>query len=167
DDKIDSWEGIEPISIAATSSFMSDSSCGIKSLFMCRDDKYLYWRVDFQKANPLRKRPKGSGQRTESVLTTDLQKGGSLDMGVAFDLNQNKTYTYRGQGYPGKPWTDLGTLGMTHRGSDDRYVMRAELSQIAKYLGGVQRVQVMVANVENGKWKERSGSTQVYVDFSK
>lgn len=47
DGKTDSWDGPEAVSRLADTSFMQDEAYGIKRVFMCRDEKYLYWRVDF------------------------------------------------------------------------------------------------------------------------
>jgi hypothetical protein len=63
DGKTDSWEGIEPLYDAEKARpFMGDEKSGILRAYMCRDDKYLYWRVDFNGNDPIMKRPKGAGK---------------------------------------------------------------------------------------------------------
>jgi hypothetical protein len=76
DGKADSWYGIEPIyETENPKPFMGDASSGIRRVYLCRDEKYLYWRVDFNGNDPLMKRPKGVGKGLN--LQLDIWNGDS------------------------------------------------------------------------------------------
>ena len=104
DGKPDSWEGIQPLSamIGDAATFMGDASVAMNQVYMCRDDKYLYWRVDFAQANPMletgwakgKKPPKSGKQEVDCQLTLHLEQAKDLDMGVAFVRPANKLFAY-------------------------------------------------------------------------
>ena len=47
DGKPDSWEGIEPSFQTETGSFLGARGNGVQRIYVCRDDRYFYWRIDF------------------------------------------------------------------------------------------------------------------------
>lgn len=54
----DGWKDIDPVFEARVPvPFMGDDSYGLKRFYICRDDKYLYWRADFFGKNPLKSLP--------------------------------------------------------------------------------------------------------------
>ena len=56
--KTDSWAGIASLAdLPNDSTFMGEKKFAMSRVYMCRDDKNLYWRVDFTETNPIRNPP--------------------------------------------------------------------------------------------------------------
>jgi len=89
EDKTDSWSSISPTSAWTGTSFLGVKEWGIKNLYLCRDAKYLYWRVDFNDSNPLSSLPK---QISESVRL-ELQIWSTNNKNLRLNINMEKNRT--------------------------------------------------------------------------
>jgi hypothetical protein len=172
DGKTASWGDLEPIYETESSFFMGNKANGIKRVYMCRDDKYLYWRVDFQEASPLWKVPKGTKKGIQSTINESLPKGGALDLSVFFDKTENRGHTWLGisENYNFSPigsYDSTANDGITFKSSAAMYVARVYFANIKKYLSTPAGLKVTVANTDGTSWLEQSGTPNFYVDFTK
>jgi hypothetical protein len=169
----DSWAEIDPIFEANINRpFLGDPRYAVKRVFVCRDDKYLYWRVDFNEANPLDKSPKGSGKATTVQISPwmdALQK--NFDMAVSFNREGNRMESYLGS-YDGRTqkYTKIADNVISSKQGKTMFAARLELSYLKKYCPYPGSIEFTLANVDNNwKWDD---STKVafklgWVDFSK
>jgi hypothetical protein len=171
--KPDSWSGVEPIyEASAATSFMGDAAFGAKRVFMCRDDKYLYWRVDFNQKNPLDKLPQG----TKKAITVQLSPwfnslNKSFGMAVQYDRGANATKSYVGSYYGStQSWKQLGENAISFKVGKDMLVARLDLDWIKKNCQAIGNVSLEMANTsDDWQWEK---STQIglplgFVDFTK
>jgi hypothetical protein len=98
DGKADTWYGIEPVyETDEPKPFMGDASSGIRRVYLCRDEKYLYWRVDFDGNDPLMKRPKGAGKAVNlqfDIWNNDARR--NLSFGSQYDADMGAIRYYCG-----------------------------------------------------------------------
>ncbi|MGA2641479.1 MAG: PEGA domain-containing protein [Spirochaetia bacterium] len=88
DGKADSREGIEPsLIVPSDSTFLGERGIAISRVYMCRNDKDLFWRVDFNKANPLVKHPKAMNEGKDRMRPVHIFR---CNEGIAFagDMQQ-------------------------------------------------------------------------------
>jgi hypothetical protein len=170
DGKPDSWGGIEPLSdmFSASSVFMGETRFAMAQVFMCRDDKNLYWRVDFAETNPILNRPKGTKRAIACELSVQLEPGKQLNLGA----------NYWG---PGRRMSSYGVLydDMKHqvsqqlantedfRNSDKMLVARIRLDQVTKYCKGPVYVSFRLGDDRgDGNWDDSQISETRSIDFS-
>jgi hypothetical protein len=166
DGKTDSWGDLLPVAEMAGGSFMGETACGIKRIYMCRDDRYLYWRVDFQGRNPLWKTPPGTKDGIQSTIIAPYTPGQHIDLSVFFDRQKNQIRTWYGiSSDRGGNFQSLGN-DIVYKGSDAMYVARLELAKMAKYLNAPLDVRIALAHTNGGKWTQESSSSRFNVDFS-
>ncbi len=167
DGKPDSWGNCEPLYETDSSVFMGETAYGIKRLYMCRDEKYLYWRVDFQEKNPLKKIPKGISQRVESLLTIFLPDGSWYNLSVNFNKEINRIQTWRGHHTSPEKFTTIGSNDIRNTMADDKYVARLEIKKILEYANSIHAVRFALGNAGKDKWLQSVNTENFFVDFSK
>jgi len=168
DGKVDSWGNLRPYAESSNSSFMGDQAYGIKGVYMCRDERYLYWRVDFQSKNPLNKVPAGTDQKIQGVIIGNLKGGGHIDLSVGMDRIKNQTDTWFGIVNKDNKFFSMGERSnLTYRGTDRMFVARLLYSTMATYLNGPLVLRFAIANVGNDRWLRESSSNTFTIDFSK
>ncbi len=168
DGKTDSWGDLLPYAESANSSFMGDQAYGIKRVYMCRDDRYLYWRVDFQSKNPFYSVPKGTDQKIQGAIVGNLRTGGNIDLSVARDRIKNEIQTWFGINGKDKKFYNMGNQSdLTYRGTNSMFVARLVYSTMATYLNSPLVLRFYVANVANNQWVRQSSSENFTIDFSK
>jgi hypothetical protein len=170
--KTDSWAGIEPIVDLSGSSptFMGDAATAIARVFMCRDDKNLYWRVDFAERNPLLKPPKRMKWAIGCELEIPLGSGKQLNLGASYNSESaSRVNSYAGivQSAPHQ-WSDFG-FSQDFKNSDAMLVERIGLDRISKYLKEPVRVRFNEGDqpAKDKGWDEYQGTELVTVDLSK
>jgi hypothetical protein len=165
DGKTDSWDGLEPMFEVNDTSFMADKAYGIKRAFLCRDDKYLYWRVDFNEQDPLQKPPKGTGKYIQSGLYAPVP-GGNVDLSVSSAKDNNVIRTWCGIYHSGGKFTSMGgDHPISVKYGDSMYVAQFKLSQMSKYFKSTMYFNVGLGNVENSTWVQSYNSPSFAVDF--
>ena len=170
DGNMDSWAGIEPVFDLSASQdvFMGERRYAVTKLYMCRDDKNLYWRVDFAQVNPLQKPPKGIKKQIICQLDVHFVEGKDL----------NLAESYRSQGGQAEAWTNIydlfarrGTLqsqGEAFRNTENTAVVRIPLDRILKFVKSPVDFQLDVANFsDHGRDPSGFMSDRLRVDFSK
>jgi hypothetical protein len=169
--KSDSWEGIEPIIQLKNSSFLGNPGYGVKALYACRDDKYLYWRVDFQEANPFSKAPMGVGKGVVLQLSIFLPSSKTyLDIGLRQNREKGKLESYVGTNQmPMGKWNTIAENILSTKQGQDMIVSRLDLSYIRKY--GIDPVPgpltLFLVNLDSSwKWSRKEEMKGPYVDFA-
>ena len=174
DGKTDSWAGIEPFGnvTGPGSTFMGEHRYAITNIYMCRNDKDLFWRADFAETNPLQKLPKGTkeGIGCQLSLRYDAAKGrNQFNLGATFSKKDNRTYVWSGLWIEEtKKWSQLPDSPVI-KSSEKMLVARIGLDKITKFCKGPVGFQMDLWNDNGTGWEYGSSlSTQMrFVDFSK
>lgn len=78
--------GIKPFAdLPDDSTFMGEKRLAMARVYMCRDDKNLYWRVDFTETNPLRKPPNGTQGSIQCWLEVFPEPNRKVALGASYD----------------------------------------------------------------------------------
>src|SRR5208283_1379864 len=82
DGKPDSWAGIEPLRglFKGPTLFMNEKRSIMTRAYIARDEKNLYWRVDFAEVNPLLRPPKGTKRAIDCQLSFLLDSGKDIQL---------------------------------------------------------------------------------------
>lgn len=175
DGKPDSWSGLQPIwELAAgnSSSFLRQEEFGVRRIYLCKDDKYLYWRVDFNGANPLSTKPKGAGAGVTLMLNPWMEGAArDFNMTAIYNFEANKVDTYLGS-YDGKAqsWSKIADRAFSAKQAKTMFAARLELKWVEKYCTEPGRLEfILVNHDESWNWDEASKfSLRLgYVDFLK
>jgi hypothetical protein len=168
--KPDSWAEVEPLLEPKRSSFMGDEAYGIKAFYLCRDDKYLYIRVDFRATNPLDKKPKGMGRGIVLQLRSWIEaEKKDFSIGIQYNRDMNKIESVLGS-YDGqtRKWTKLAENAASIRQGKDMLVARIDWSWIEKRCSHVGRLIVLLANIDDSwQWVGRREIETPFIDFTK
>jgi len=172
DGKPDSWAGVEPIyewQGSSSSVFMGQPGAGIARVYMCRDEENLYWRLDFDTANPLRKVPAGVKRSIVAQLSMNIESRKQLNIGLSFDPRANYVFSWMGIWDEAKAsGTDLGNSFIAFSNANTMLAVGVPLDRLKKYCTGPVRCEVDLANDTGGQWEPGSIRTEGwYVDFSK
>lgn len=175
DGKSDSWEGIEPIYQAPGSfkfSFLGQEAFGPSRIYLCKDDKYLYWRVDFNEKNPFQTVPAGMSEGITLQLSPwfdSLQR--NMDMSAQFNRGSNGTGSYLGS-YDGRTrkWKELERNVITTKQGKAMFTARLNIDYVKKYTEGqVGNIEFTLVNFSSTGWIESSKLSFKlgFVDFSR
>jgi hypothetical protein len=168
--KPDSWEGIEPLYELDSSSFMGDKDLGITKLYLCRDDKYLYWRVDFRGANPFLKLPKGIGRGIDLQVTSWMEGSKkSFDMKVQYNREANKVLNFLGSyNASTRKYSNLAAEAISTRQGKDMLVARLDWSWVEKHVDRVGQLVLTLANIDDKwQWVNKEEERSLWIDFTK
>ena len=183
---VGSWRGIQPlIDLSRTSpTFMGDARFAMAQVYMCRDDKNLYWRVDFAGTNPILRSPKGTRRAIDCELTVHFEPTKQIRLG-AQTPQQHSTEHNKSQ--MGQIWANAAPLdayGAIHddatnrltplnvveevANSENAMVARIGLDVISQYCKGPVSVELKLGNQKgDGTWADSQVSETRMVDFSK
>jgi hypothetical protein len=168
--KPDSWAGIEPIldePTLGTGRFMGQQEFSMVRLYVCRDDGYLYWRIDFDETNPFWKAPKGIKEAVACQLSIEFERGKRLNLGFNHNLQKNRTDSWMGI-WDGK-WTHLADNVVASSKGTGMLVARIAWINVRKYLTGAHALTVDLANAGSNGWESfgQQHTPPRYIDFSK
>jgi hypothetical protein len=167
----DSWGDINPLYEAYMNNyFMGSADYGVQSFYICSDDKYLYWRMDFYKTNPFFKMPKDAKKGIALQLfvqSFDQRKNLNLDISLHRDINQ--TYCDIGTwDNPTRKYESVWRNSMTIKQSEAMLVARIELAGILRFCQGPLQLHYQLSALDdNFKWMRTVRSALGWVDFSK
>jgi hypothetical protein len=170
DGKPDSWADIPPIYETSKGSFMGSKEYGIQRFFICRDDKYLYWRVDFFETNPLLKIPPSSkGGVALLIGVSRFDPTRDFNMIVQYSRMQNMTQSSL------HIWDDairkdidLKDTSLSWKYGPTMIVTRLEIAKVLKYCRSPLEIHYMLSAMdERWNWLRTEQSTFGWVDFSK
>ncbi len=138
-----SWEGLIPFP-AAKNAFMDDPRYAITGFYLCRDDKYLYWRIDFASDNPEVNFPKGIKDNVIMQLVFEDGSKYSLNIGIQYFRSGDRgSYATIWDGNKGNGFMNPG---LSYKNLPSRVVGRIAISTIKKYLVGAKEVYFDISN---------------------
>jgi hypothetical protein len=168
DGKADSWGSLAPLFKSDTSQFMGDRKYGIKAFYLCRDDKYLYWRADFQEQSPLAQMPRGTSAGISCHLTVDYAPGKRLFFSIYRSQKHNTFFTY--YSFINPKTRKVSTAGpnsaVDYYSAKAMFVGRVSLATIAEHCSGIMPLRFQVGNFDGSDWKEFAETDTYYIDFS-
>jgi hypothetical protein len=185
----DGWGGIVPLVdlSGSSSTFMGETGISIARVYMCRNDKDLFWRVDFNETNPLLKRPKGTDKGIACLLSFLYKPNEQFQLGEVYWKPSNSLHNWTRllevSGLTSNRevgnqlnWDRNETAGrysqllknVDIRSYDKTLVGRVSLDEIADYCKGAVGVQVQLQNLNHVEiWAESQSTDIRYIDFSK
>jgi len=169
DGKTDSWEGLDPLCEKTSASFMGEPAYGMKSIYMCKDDKYLYWRIDFNEKNPFFKTPKNLGLGMHIQLICPLERGDNFKINLRFARDKNSTESALStfDAAKGKEtWFAQSAITIKH--SPNMIVERIDLNQVQKNLPTVRKIECdFMDYAKSWDWRKanRFNYNLGYIDF--
>jgi hypothetical protein len=167
--KTDSWAGIEPLSGAPGphTTFLGERRYAISEIYMCRDEKYLYWRVDYAGKNPVANPPSRTKNGITCQLTILIDQSRQLQFEDQFWRSNNQTHAYESLYDQAK--SKYSRLSDTPAVVDsaNMLVARVDLAEIKKYCKGPVSFRFDLANNTDNNWEEYLSTSRIAVDFSK
>ena len=170
--KPESWNGIPPIlapssPMRASAGILDQDGMGITKIFICRDDKYLYWRIDFEKVNPFKKPPKGVKKSIMTQLSIEL--GMRTNLNLVLHYKVDKSAFFSNMGIKTGVWQNLYDDMLTHYRDDVMLVQRIAWDKLDKNVPeGIHAVVVNLAHDTGSGWEYGSlGTPSFYIDFAK
>jgi hypothetical protein len=168
------WDGIEPIIEGhfTGGAFFANPDYAITRVYMCRDKKYLYWRIDFAKTNPFYRPPIGIGKKYLARLCFqyDLENDNYEDICIFLQrrLEAPALDSFMGvwNRNTGK-WSDKGKDMIYFTNTSTFLEQRIPLSRITKYVKKTVLLYINVANCpKDDSWESWAIKTPIrYIDF--
>jgi hypothetical protein len=168
DGKSDDWRGVWPqwTTPARIDIYPNQSGTQLTKVSVCRDDKFLYGKVDFADGTPTMKVSKDIKSRIIYQLQVIVPNNNLLILEMTSD-RRNGTWRWVGV------WNTVSRVGTTleqdfsYRAADSMLEFAVPLTNIKKYLeGGPYNAQFFVANAdENGQWLSNVSSGMTMIDF--
>jgi hypothetical protein len=177
---VPSWRGIQPILdlSGASPRFMGDPKYAMAQVYMCRDDKYLYWRVDFAGTNPIRRSPAGMKLGIDCELTVHFQPTMQMHLGAQTLLQgpglakaQSTPKVIQAYGAihddSANKWSLLKEIEEVST-SDKTLIARISLDEMFQYCKAPVPVEFKLGNeIGDGTWDSTQVSETRTIDFSK
>jgi hypothetical protein len=171
DGKLDSWSGIQPQTamIGNPAIFMGDPKIAMAQIYICRDDKYLYWRVDFAGSNPVLKPPRGTQAGLDCILIVQLGRQ-TLNLGVNFWEPSKRPGAFV------STWDDIkkqltvqnNSITADYKNTDTTLVARYPLSELSKRVKAPAGILFLLGNeAANHNMVDRQDSETRLIDFFK
>lgn len=168
----ESWNGISPIlaptlPMRASAGILNQAGMGITKVYICRDDKYLYWRIDFEKTNPLRKPPKGTKTAILTQLSIEAGMSTQLNLRILNKIEKGEMITFMGI-WSGE-WKQMVMDVISYERDDTLLVQRIAYDKVTKYVPeGVRAFNIDLAHETGSGWESGFVSGPAfYIDFRK
>jgi hypothetical protein len=164
------WEGIEPYWTTPSGTkiaLFDQAGAEVTRIYVCRDDSFLYWRIDFASVNPFNAPPAEAESGVVLIENIEIAPNRHLQLTVVNDISHHSTRTV--------------TMIYNHNTKSHQYVSRdhivfgsyvssfeakAPLSEIKQYLADTLKIQTQVYNVDKtGNWAPNAWTPWVYLDF--
>ncbi len=170
--KPESWNGIPPIlapssPMRASAGILNKEGMGITKVYICRDDKYLYWRIDFEKVNPFKKPPRGTKKSILTQLSIELGMRERLNLVLQYRIEKSEIISNMGT-YSGV-WKNIGDDVISYYRDDVMLVQRLAWDKLTSYVpDGFHNIVLQVAHDTGSGWEYGFISTPLfYIDFVK
>jgi hypothetical protein len=167
--KPDSWGDMQPIyETDFDPRFLGVKGYGIQRFYICRDDKYLYWRVDFFENNPLWQIPREAEKGTVLVIVfKEFEPGKDLPLAVVKQSSETK---YSAVIYDNvkRNSTPCKEIALSSQQSKAMFVARTEIAEILKYCKDPTEIRARLVALDlNYNWVREVTASMGWVDFSK
>jgi len=170
DGKTDDWEGLVPIwSVGENfNPYPDQPGTKIEKGYVCRDDKYLYYRYDFSNGSPRTRVSKEFKDlqyiqiisTNEGEVTSIVRFGSSVGTASGTLLGFQSTR---------RIWTDIGTSVISYKAGENTLEISVLLSAIKSRLKGpAQTAYLSVVNADpsnNGHWLSNNRTSALGIDF--
>jgi hypothetical protein len=170
DGKSDDWAGLLPLwtTPGRTDPYPNQPGTRMTKVFMCRDDRFLYGRIDFADGTPTMKLSKDIAGKLTYHVQIPLPSGDMLIMEIDSD-RRNGTWRWNGIWSPSKNRGTTLEQDFSYRAADSMLEFAVPLAAMKKYLeDGPHSTEVFVANAdENGQWLSNTSSGRRMIDFVK
>lgn len=170
---LDSWKDIPPIRFPAnpirgTGGVLKAADIAISRAFICKDDKYLYLRVDFDGDNPFKKMPKGIKKSLLLELAFQLDERRSLSIGIENNVTKAVTLSWAGISSGKGKWQSISDGLSTYYKHDSSLVQKIPLDSIKAHLGqGVKAARIRLAHDTGSGWEFGTiDMSDFYLDLS-
>jgi TolB-like protein len=158
--KTASWDAIKPeYTTDSPWPFLGDEACGIRTVKFAKDKKYLYWRVEFNGKNPLKKIPKNANGEVDLLFLID---GISPGLNLHLDINTSNgtgmgTANDMGLNWNNEPFKPARVVG------DNDVTGRIELATIGKYCKEIHFVSMRLGD---RNWRNPANQQIGWIDFA-
>ncbi len=169
----DAWEGIEPLlegNFQHSYPPLSDPEYAVSRVYLCRDGRYLYSRVDFAKINPFSKPPKDAHLSVTLKTSLRFEPTKSLDFHL-IKRNDEKKGDVDGwqELYDIRSWSGMDGSRLkpiVHLGPSS-IIQKFPLSNLRKYCKGVVPITFSLASSPTGtRWSSGTVVTPPrYIEF--
>jgi len=141
----------------------------LSGVYLCRDDKYLYWRIDFATTSPFEKPPKGVVQDVYARLSLEYNAlNNTFNIEVFRDMKDGRMHSNLGD------WDGIKRKGVYTRdppsvsiqSGKDSLILRVALDALAPYMKGLERVDFnYTQRLRDYSWSHPSSDSRM-IDFS-
>jgi hypothetical protein len=154
DGKRDSWGELEPLIDTPMNGKGVLAGYSISKIYACCDAKYIYWRFDFEGANPLVQRPKKFDQGINIQISIRYDSRKQLNFAVQYRKDMGMTNSYCGiWNEENNKWTDMGNP-MSFKSTKDMLIVRVNRLGIGTYIDKPCRVDYSLAHIlASGNWE--------------
>ncbi len=169
----DSWDGVYPIyENDDPRPFLNEGKYGITAIYICRDDKYLYWRVDFKELDPLLKLPKSFGKAVTlqlDIWNEALKQNVSLSSYYNTDAKsiQYSTWVWYEASKSSKEAKAAAIAGKHNK---NIFAGRVDWAWAERNIGEMANPRLTLVN-SDGQWRWVEGTKVLldlgWIDFSK
>ena len=170
DGKPDSWAGIEPLRglFKGPALFMNETRSVMTRAYIARDEKNLYWRVDFAEVNPILRPPKGTKRAINCELSFLLDSGKELNLGANYYRPAGRSGSYAVVYDPSKRQSSPLSFTEDFRNSDTMLVARIALDRISSYFKGRIVLRFKLGHDSgSGNWDDYQISGNCSIDLTK
>ncbi len=170
EERLDSWAGIEPLidNSFGMEPFLGSMDNSISKVYLCRDDKYLYWRVDFVGANPLRRPPSIVVNKMYLQVLFRFERQKRLMLGVNYYPSEGSLKPFL------SVWEDVlqtsTTLSSTSLKTDNgktSFIGSVALNDASGYLTGPLETQVSMGTILKDSRRAEQKTPIVFVEYGK
>ena len=144
------------------------SGYAITRIFICRDDMYLYWRMDFAGTSPYWRRPSTDYGQIIARMIVPWEVNKHFDADVVFS-NVGEIWDTRGSyDDQGTDQQDYFRDASNFESSQSMLVSRIPLKGLSRYFSGKKEVRFLLGSPTD-HWHRDGGSALTpirYIDFS-
>jgi hypothetical protein len=165
--KPESWAGVEPLmtmGMGSLPTMLESSDYSIKSLSACRDEKYLYWKIEYLKSNPVASASSKLGKKYSARIACAIDSASHLETGINLNMAKSRLESYSGIWDGSKGWKPLGggNYGRSDRASCEGSI---SLKLLRSYCPDVFELYAIATKFGNDGSTESTRSLEIYIDL--
>jgi hypothetical protein len=165
--KPESWAGVEPLmtmGMGSLPTMLESSDYSIKSLSACRDEKYLYWKIEYLKSNPVASASSKLGKKYSARIACAIDSASHLEAGINLNMAKRRLEYYSGIWDSSEGWKPLegGTYGRSDRASCEGSI---SLKLLRSYCPDVFELYAIATKFGNDGSTESTLSRKIYIDL--
>lgn len=167
DGKAESWAGLSPLIEGADPSnrFLDNPGYNQVRFYLCRDDEYLYWRIDYARKNPVIEpvSPLITNKLVESITITYAQ-GRFVNAGVQLDPKYKSVKSFLNkQDQSTGVLENISSATTTAVAGESMACGKIALAAIKEFITGTVRIRASTALKGGGS----TGFADLYIDLSR